>query len=200
MFGRILPSSAHSSSAFSRTSPSAGFRRTASPARTPRTLAPLISSRLVRARPMPPVKPITKSRAPQAMQRIAVFEYLAADGIVHHVGPAAVGDAFHGVAKRFAAVEHEMIGPLAFATASFSSMTPPRSRSRRASCPSRPRQARRRRRHHAPAALRRAGAVRDRSARDRRCRARPETSRPRHSRRSTATASSCDGVTTASSA
>jgi len=34
----------------------------------------------------------------------AVFKNLAADGIEHHVGTAAIGDALDGVAKRFASV------------------------------------------------------------------------------------------------
>src|SRR5216684_5312618 len=35
----------------------------------------------------------------------AVFENLAADGIEHHIGAAAVGDALDGVAEGFAAIE-----------------------------------------------------------------------------------------------
>ena len=42
----------------------------------------------------------------------AILEYLAADGIEHHVGAAAIGDALDRVAERLAAVQHEMIGAL----------------------------------------------------------------------------------------
>ena len=120
----------------------------------------------------------------------AVLEHLAADGIEHHVGAAPVGDALDGVAERFAAIEHQMIGAPRLRHREFLFATrPPRSRWRRASCPSRPRQGRRRRRRRAPAALRLIEPCRDRSARDRRCRGRPERSRPRRSRRSVAAAS-----------
>ena len=44
----------------------------------------------------------------------AVLEDLAADGIEHHIGATAVGDALDRVAKRLAAVEHQMIGALLF--------------------------------------------------------------------------------------
>jgi hypothetical protein len=110
MFGRTFPASAHSFSAFNRASPSAGSFRAASPARTPSTLAPLISTRLVRASPMPPVKPITSTRAPQGDAAQAVFEDFAADGIEHDIGAAAVGEAFYDVAERLAGVKHPMIG------------------------------------------------------------------------------------------
>ena len=177
-------------SAFSLTSPSAGFFRTASPARTPSTLAPLIINRLVLASPMPPVKPITSSRAPQLMQRMRVLEHLAADGIEHDVGAAAVGDALDGIAKRLASVAaRDDRRPSPCAIASFSSLEAaaitvapsilPISTAARPTPPPAPCTS-----STSPGCK----PGRDRSARDRPCRGRRETSRLRHSRRSTAAA------------
>ena len=85
----------------------------------------------------------------------AVLEHLAADGIEHHVGAAPVGDALDGIAERLAASrapDDRRRAP--WRPRASPRSTPPRSRSRRASCPSRPRPARRRRRRRAPAAPR----------------------------------------------
>ena len=155
-----MPASAHSSSAFRRASPEAGFLRTASPARTPSTLRALDQQRdWCWASPMPPVKPTTRMPRAPGDAAHAVLEHLAADRIEHHVGAAAVGDALDGVAERFASVEHQMIGARASAPPrACPRWRPPRSRWRRASCPSRPRQGQRRRRRRAPAALRRAAS------------------------------------------
>ena len=134
---------------------SAGFRRTASPARTPSTLAPLISSRLVRASPMPPVKPITSSRAPQAMQRMLFSKISPPTGSNTTSAPRPSVMRLTASRNGSRLIQHQMIGALRLRHRElFLRSRPPRSRSRPASCPSRPRQARRRRRRHAPAAPR----------------------------------------------
>jgi len=49
-------------------------------------------------------------RAPHAIAAHAVLEHFAADGIEHHIGAAAIGDALDGIAEGFATIEHQMIG------------------------------------------------------------------------------------------
>ena len=112
MWGRIFPASAHSSNSLIRTSPSCGI----SPHRfagADAEHAGALDQQQIGAG-----KPDAAGEADHEQPRApgdaahAVLEDLAADGIEHHVGAAAVGDALDRVAERLAPVQHEMIGAL----------------------------------------------------------------------------------------
>ena len=162
---------------------------------------PFISTRLVRASPMPPVKPTTRIRAPQAMQRRLCSNTSPPTGSNTTIGAATLRDPLHRVAERLAIVANEMIG--AAGARHFQLLV-----------------ARRRRDHlraerlaefdrsesHAAAGavhqqhLARLADARARPAHARRCRGRRERSRPPRRRSRPAMATTCPASTTTSSA